>query len=445
MKKKEHYINTINKVIQKNKYRKVLRKVLVEKCYSHINQAFLQSEEGRDEIEQHLTYRIIDVEKKMIPWIEEVYDLTYKKILEIGCGTGSMTIPFAMRADEVFSFDIWDTIQVAKKRADLFDLKNITFKQISSDWISDREQNTRFFNRLSNFDVITFDAFLEHLTIPERLAILKSTWDNLPNGGVIIIYETPNRLYYYDWHSFLLPFFDCLPDELAAIYAKRSKRALFKDLLENENWQEKLYNIGRGVSYHEFELSINFSEMRVLNDGYSHILGNRSANDQYTYSLQTIFRKELPNIPIGFTAKSLDLILQKFITMRLQIYFCAENKYSEENSICIDYLQSKWVHLTIDLTGKSNHGRLRLDPANIPGKITIKEIVLIDQLDKKEIWRIDIKSNFSDCDILGKDSWKIKEDCLVVHALTNNPQILLPDFSFSNKELIISIKICFDP
>jgi hypothetical protein len=32
----------------------------------------------------------------------------------------------------------------------------------------------------------------------ERLAVLETTWGMLRSGGIMIVYDTPNRLYPYD-------------------------------------------------------------------------------------------------------------------------------------------------------------------------------------------------------------------------------------------------------
>src|SRR3712207_2222896 len=108
------------------------------------------------------------------------------------------------------------------------------------------------------------------MSIPERLTSLREVWSVLRPGGILIVYETPNRLAWMDWHSFLLPFFHCLPDDLALRYAHKSPRKGFGVSGSTPNEQlESLHRLGRGVSYHEFELALGWDQLTVLNDGFS--------------------------------------------------------------------------------------------------------------------------------------------------------------------------------
>jgi len=309
--KSDYYKRKIQKVISTSSYKEALSEVIIKKCYGHLDPSTIETKWAKKDVEDNLLKRILDVENNLIPWINDVYDFSGKTILEIGCGTGSMTIPFALRAKNIIACDVWETIDVAGKRANLFGCDNVNFILHPFDWASDEKVIRSFLADFPKVDMVTMDAVLEHLTISERLNLLKEVWDFLPPGGVLVIYETPNRLFYYDAHTFLLPFINSLPDELAVLYAKnKSPRKEFLDELEQENWQTRLYKAGRGVSYHEFELSIDFNKMKILNDGYSALLRNRQ-DDEYCQVLKNIFKKHIPHIPNGFTKEYIDLIIQK--------------------------------------------------------------------------------------------------------------------------------------
>ena len=58
-------------------------------------------------------------------------------------------------------------------------------------------------------------ALLEHLTPVERINVLRATWSLLRPGGILVVYETPNRLTMRDWHTMEAELLDWLPDELA--------------------------------------------------------------------------------------------------------------------------------------------------------------------------------------------------------------------------------------
>ncbi len=139
-------------------------------------------------------------------------------------------------------------------------------------------------------------------------------WSLLKPGGVLVCYETPNRLNYFDWHSYLLPFFNQLPDSLAILYAKKTPRPFFSAQGSSETERiESMYRLGRGVSYHEFELAIGLEQMTVINDGFSERLSHRRPLDHPTFgrALLEIFCAHLPKVPAGFSRPSLDLILLK--------------------------------------------------------------------------------------------------------------------------------------
>src|SRR5210317_2018363 len=89
------------------------------------------------DMEDHITGRTLVSRTKIIPWLQKVADLKNKKILEIGCGTGSSSITFAEQGAKVTGIDVAeDSLQVAEKRAKLLDLdvkyKNLSGTEISS-------------------------------------------------------------------------------------------------------------------------------------------------------------------------------------------------------------------------------------------------------------------------------------------------------------------------
>jgi hypothetical protein len=128
---------------------------------------------------------------------------------------------------------------------------------------------------IQQIDLLVLYAVLEHLTLRERKAILRLAQDVYLRGGHILIAESPNRLCRSDSHSFQLPFSEWLPIEMLSEYAHASPREDLKDLLRaasSDGVHEKLYRIGRGISFHEFECYWDkqaFKDMTILNDGYS--------------------------------------------------------------------------------------------------------------------------------------------------------------------------------
>ena len=67
---------------------------------------------------------------------------------------------------------------------------------------------------------------------------------------------------------------------------------------------------------------------------------------------------------------------------------------------------------------------LRMDPTDTPGVIRIREIVLTDE-SGHEIWRTDGSNRFRGCRSDERNRISMENSCLVVHAVTNDPQIFL--------------------
>lgn len=248
----------------------------------------------------------------MVPWVEAAFPLSGANILEIGCGGGAATLAIAHLCAHVDAFDIDATsLALATSRATIHGLANIAFGRLDPDWAKADRSDSFVAARTGRYDAILLPAVLEHMTIEERLEALDALWQLLRPDGVMIVYDTPNRLYPYDMHSFRLPFFDWIPDEIAIRYAARSPRAELSRALEDA--QDKslaLHRIGRGVSYHEFDLAIGLQEFEVVNDGYS-ALAHRKSNTVYEGLLAGSLQEFAPHVPLGFSKAFLELVLRK--------------------------------------------------------------------------------------------------------------------------------------
>ena len=168
---------------------------------------------------------------------------------------------------------------------------------------------------VNTFDTIIFFACLEHMTIKERLASLKDAWETLPNEGLLIIVETPNRLWYFDDHTSILPFFHWLPDELAFQYSRYSCRANFRELYRDYNVDSKGHFLrrGRGMSFHELEIAIspwcNDTVISSLSsfEGVRNKLRKSKLDRRYKTFLMNVY----PNVHEGLFDDYLYLIMKK--------------------------------------------------------------------------------------------------------------------------------------
>ena len=131
----------------------------------------------------------------------------------------------------------------------------------------------------------------------------------------LVVCESPNRLLPWDYHTSELPFFGCLPDELALRYLDRSERADFKEdvaaaLAEGAaEGRERLIRWGRGVSFHEFELVFPDFPANVVACNYEpELLGVREIHRE-ELALARFLKRVRPEIPPSFTRYWLDLVI----------------------------------------------------------------------------------------------------------------------------------------
>lgn len=251
----------------------------------------------------------LDGDRRLIvPWLDHTRPLKGSRILEVGCGTGCSTIALVEQGAAVVGIDPdADAVAVAVDRCRVYGVE-AEFHCINS---ADMSQ---MFGR-GRFDSIIFFASLEHMTIAERLAGLRDAWEMLSPGGHLAIVETPNRLWYYDGHTSLLPFYHWLPNELAFKYASFSPRENFRELWQeyDADSKEQFLRTGRGASFHEFDLAIRPAETLKVVSSLSTFQGlrykpQRSLLDRRYKSL---LRRIYPKVHPGFCDDSLFLVVER--------------------------------------------------------------------------------------------------------------------------------------
>lgn len=214
----------------------------------------IEPDPGEDPNSWEMRHRRAD--QALIPWIEQTVPLAGKTVLEYGCGNAAVSCALATHAKRVIGVDIdsgW--IELGREAVRERGLKNVELELHPPESIRDAVAARR-----GQVDVFLLYAVLEHLTIPERLAVLRLAREVVKPDGAIVVCEAPNRLIYFDHHTSQMPFFHLLDDELALEYRARSARPDFKDTLEKaiqggpEYARETLWRLGRGISFHEFEL-----------------------------------------------------------------------------------------------------------------------------------------------------------------------------------------------
>lgn len=264
-----------------------------------------------DDLLNHLHRRLDDNRRQVVPWLDAARRLDGARVLEIGCGTGSATVPLAEQGARVTAVDIDSrSIELAKNRCRLYGVE-ARFEQANAAELAGAIAAERY-------DFIIFYASLEHMTHAERLAAMSRTWSMLASGGLWCVIETPNRLWYYDHHTSHLNFFMWLSDELAVDYLRFSPRDDVRRQVDSaEDRRLALCRAGRGVSFHEFDLAMGPAEQLDVVSSLPLFYRERDpalwlhwrlSNDR---RYESFLRRLCPGLHRGFLQPTLYLILRK--------------------------------------------------------------------------------------------------------------------------------------
>ncbi len=273
---------------------------------------YLSTENGKIELADQLTERLDEVRRYYIPWMDDAEGIYDTDVLEIGCGTGIATVALAEQEAAVTAIDTnVGALAAARKRCEVYDL-HADFHQASATQIAEQ-----FAGR--EFDTILVFACLEHLLPAERLNLLKQAWQLLRDGGLLCVADTPNRLWYFDNHSSMLPFFHWLPPALASKYSRFSPRAIYNEVFDESRPEtgERIQRMGRGASYHEFELAIAPMDKLDVISYKAGFLAKRSIPFRLARAFTSDARyraflsRAAPNVHPAFVDMTLDVIIRK--------------------------------------------------------------------------------------------------------------------------------------
>jgi len=258
------------------------------------------------DVHVHLTHRLREARNNLVPWLAQFVDMKSARVLEIGAGTGSSVVAFAEVSAHVDALDILEkALSVVQARVTAHDLRNVSIYCLNATKLAEIAT--------APYGLIIFSAVLEHMTYDERITSLRVAWQHLAPGGVLAIYETPNRLWFFDGHTALAPFFHWLPDQLAIDYAKRTPRARFNTAALTP---ESLYRWGRGASFHEIEIALGLSNVEVLESMHEY-LGRlhpgylERAEPPIARRYRALLGEIAPDVAAPFTEELLNLALRK--------------------------------------------------------------------------------------------------------------------------------------
>ena len=288
--------------------------LLEQRYFADCPEGYLSTDAGRDDLADHLTDRLQFARNCVIPWLTSFGPLAGTRVLEVGCGTGSSSVALAEQGACVTSVDVDDkSLDVARTRCRSYGVQ-VAFIRANA---ADAEE--LFGHGREQYDMVIHWAALEHMTHDERLAAMRGTWRILPREGLWCVVDSPNRLWYFDSHSSLLPFFDWLSDDLAIEYCRFSPRQIVRRIGEGnpENARDKLIRVGRGISFHEFDLAIAPTGQLNVVGSMSQFYRSRSVMHRLKWRLsgqrryERFLAKLCPGIHGGFFEQYLNLAIRK--------------------------------------------------------------------------------------------------------------------------------------
>jgi len=237
--------------------------------------------------------------------------LAGRTVLEYGCGQGAIACALASHAGRYIGIDI-DAGEVAMAQDHLArrGLDDVELTAVAADDILEQVRSYS-----GEIDVLLLYAVLEHMSIQERLELLRLAREVVRPDGYIVVGESPNRLTPFDHHTAQMPFLHALPLELARLYYVRSARREFVAAIDaaaadgDAAARQALIRWGRGISFHEFELVFEDLAAHTVASSYAEPLYPTRPVRLEELNLAAALEAWRPDLPPCWSRTWLDMIL----------------------------------------------------------------------------------------------------------------------------------------
>ena len=171
--------------------------------------------------------RLMQFVHYLVPEIEyRCGELSDMRVLDFGCGTGASTAALAARCKSVAAYDIdREGLEICRRRLEEHGLESHVRLYNAPSLQEVREQ-------IGRVDLVLMCGVIEHLPLTEpnlRRTILRTLFEMLDDGGALYIYDTPNRLWPYDFHTTGLMGIPWTKPGSQAAYEKAVRKGRFAD------------------------------------------------------------------------------------------------------------------------------------------------------------------------------------------------------------------------
>ena len=191
--------------------------------------------------------------KRLLPYLVNYYGLQGKRILDMGCGTGELTVRMNLLGFETMGIDVHGrALDLAKILAVENGLPETTFVENNAERLPFAE---------NSFDIVTMFSVLEHVDDQMLINSLLPELKRICRGLVYVL--VPNRLKVSDDHTGLR--FVCwMPKSLAEMYikARGSKYRYF--ISASGLWDVSYRTLGRISSLFQRGFLLDFPSEEVI-------------------------------------------------------------------------------------------------------------------------------------------------------------------------------------
>jgi SAM-dependent methyltransferase len=143
--------------------------------------------------------RLMHFVQYLIPEIEyRCGPLEGKTVLDFGCGSGASTVALARRCKSVIGFDVdEESIELCRMRLAEHGLESRVRLICANDIEEVKDQ-------IGPVDLVLLCGVIEHLPLTQddlRRKIVRTLFGMLNPSGHLYVYDTPNRVWPYDFHT----------------------------------------------------------------------------------------------------------------------------------------------------------------------------------------------------------------------------------------------------
>jgi 2-polyprenyl-3-methyl-5-hydroxy-6-metoxy-1,4-benzoquinol methylase len=191
--------------------------------------------------------------KRLLPYLVNRYGLQGKRVLDLGCGTGELTVRMNLLGFETMGIDVHGrALDLAKILAVENGLPETTFVENNAERLAFAE---------NSFDIVTMFSVLEHLNDQMLINSLLPELKRICRGLVYVL--VPNRLKVSDDHTGLR--FVCwMPKRLAEMYIKVRGPKYRYLISASGSWDVSYRTFGRISSLFQRDFLLDFPSEEVI-------------------------------------------------------------------------------------------------------------------------------------------------------------------------------------